>query len=327
MNIRERRAIHEAAASALHRAPAASQIILIYAGICCALSLGSTLISVMLSDRISGTGGLGSIGLRSLLSTGQSVLPLLMLIVTTCLNLGYHTAMLSFTRGYDASHRTLFGGFCHFGPLLRCLLLQGLVYFAVGMAAIYLSSFIFMSTPFAAGFMEIMEPYLASMTVMDSSLVLDEAALMAAADAMMPMIWIMLALCLVLMVPIYYRFRMVTFCLADDPRRGALAAMVKSRQIMRRNCFALFRLDLSFWWYYLGLVLTNLVCYGDVLLPMIGITLPWNDTVSFYLFYVLSLVMQLALQWFGMNRLYTVYAVAYDALQEQLPQPNHPAQM
>ena len=44
-------------------------------------------------------------------------------------------------------------------------------------------------------------------------------------------------------------------------------------------------------------------------------------------FVVLFLVLQMALYYFGMNRAYAVYAVAYDALMEQLPQPELPTQM
>ena len=33
---------------------------------------------------------------------------------------------------------------------------------------------------------------------------------------------LLLAVCLLLMVPVYYRFRMVMYSLADDPRLGAL---------------------------------------------------------------------------------------------------------
>lgn len=327
MNIRERRAIHETANHALLRARQPRQIILVYAAVCCALSLGSTLISALLSDRIAGTGGLGNIGLRSVLSTGQSVLPLVNLIVTACLSLGYHTAILSITRGYDASPKTLTEGFRYLGALLRCLLLQCLVYFIIGLAAIYLSSFIFMATPLADPFVETMEPFLTSATVMDTGLVLDDAMLAAATEAIMPMMWIVLAVCLVLMIPIYYRFRMVDFCLADDPRKGALHALTKSRYLMRRNCISLFRLDLTLWWFYLGQALVSVVCYGDMLLPMAGIVLPWSSTVSFYLFFVISLVMQMALYYFGMNRVYAVYAVAYDVLQEDLPKPNYPVQV
>lgn len=327
MNLRHRRAIHETAQNALNRANNPGLVILVYAIICCALSLGSTVLSALLSDRISGTGGLGNIGLRSVLSTGQSVLPLVNVIVTACLDLGYHTAVLSITRGFEATPKILGNGFRHFGVILRTMLLQGAVYCIAGMGAMYLSSFIFMATPFAEDFLAVMEPHLASFSGVDSALALDDATVMAAANAMIPMMWIMLAVCLVVMVPIYYRFRMVSFCLADDPRKGALYALTKSRWLMRRNCFALFRLDLSMWWFYLAQILINLVCYGDLLLPLMGVSFPWSDTVSYYLFYVLSLALQMVLYYFGMNRVYAAYAVAYDALQGELPDTNHPVRM
>ena len=327
MNIRDRRAIHDTAAHALDRAAEAQKIALVYGLICCGLSLISTILSGLLGDRISGTGGLGNIGLRSILSTVQSVLPLVNLIVTACLGLGYHTAMLCFTRGFDASVNTLMSGFRHLGVVLRALLFQILIYSGAGFIAVYLSSFIFMSTPFAEPFIEVVEPLVSSMTVMDTGIMLDDATLMAAAETMMPMLWILLAVCLVMMVPLYYRFRMVDFCLADDPRMGAIHALAKSRHMMRRNCTALFRLDLSLWWFYAAQLLISLVCYGDILLPMVGVNFPWSNEVSYYLFLVLSLVMQIALYYFGMNRVYGVYAVAYDALQQELPKPELPVQM
>lgn len=324
MNIRDRRAIHQSAANVLDRANDAKRIVLVYGLICCSLSLASTVLSALLGDRISGTGGLGNIGLRSILSTGQSVLPLINLIVTACLGVGYHTVMLCFNRGFDASTNTLMSGFRHFGAVIRTLLLQTAIYTGAGFIAVHISSSIFMATPFSADFLQVMEPVLASMTVMDTGLVLDDATLMAATETMIPMIWILLAVCLVLMVPLYYRFRMTDFCLADDPRLGAIHALVKSRRLMRRNCFALFRLDLSLWWFYVAQTVITLVCYGDILLPMIGIDLPWSNEVSYYLFLVLSLLMQMALYYFGMNRVYSVYATAYDVLQEELPQPEYP---
>ncbi len=327
MNIRERRAIHDTAQGALDRALAPQKIIFLYGAICCGLSLVVTVLSGLLGDRISGTGGLGNIGLRSVLSTGQSVLPLLNLIVTACLSLGYHIAILSITRGFDATPRTLSSGFRHFGAILRTMLLQGAIYGGLGIAALYLSSSIFMATPWSASFLAIVEPHLDALTTTEAASVLDTETLMAAGESLIPMLWIMLGVYLFLALPIYYRFRMVDFCLADDPRLGAIHAMIKSRHLMRRNCLALFRLDLSMWWFYLGQVAVTLICYGDVLLSLMGITLPWNATVSYYLFYGLSLVAQMALYYFAMNRVYAAYAVAYDALQEDLPRPDYPVQM
>lgn len=326
MNIRERRAIHDSATRALNLAPQAQQIALVYAVLCIGLSLLSTVISVLLSDKIAGTGGLGNIGIRSVLSTGQSVLPLINFIITSCLSLGYHIAILSFTRGYDASARTLTRGFRYWGAILRTLLLQAFVYTGVLFAAMYLSSFIFMATPYAQPFVTAMEPYLSSMTVLSDSLILDETLLTTAMDALMPMMWILAAVCLVLMLPLYYRFRMVNYVLADDPQRGAFHAVLKSRYLMRRNRFALFRLDLTLWWYFAAQLLITLVCYGDMLLPLLGVSFPWSDTFSYYLFYGLSLALQGALYYFGMNRAYAVYAVAYDALIESMPKPEMPVQ-
>ena len=327
MNIRERRAIHQSAAHALDRAPQARQIIMVYAAVICGLSLLSTVVSVLLSNRISGAGGLGNIGLRSVLSTGQSVLPLINFIVTSCLTIGYHTAILSFTRGYDASPRTLANSFRYFGPILRTVLFQVVIYGGTMVAAIYISSSIFMATPYSEAFIQVMTPYLESMTVLSDGLVIDDALMATALTAMKPMMWILAAVSLVLMLPLYYRMRMVNFALADDPAKGAFHAVFKSRFLMRRNGFALFRLDLTLWWFYAAQLVISLVCYGDMLLPMLGISFPWSETFSYYLFYGLFLALQLALYYFGMNRVYAVYAVAYDALMEDLPQPNLPVQM
>ena len=317
MNIRSRSAIHEKAGQALARAPYTKKAVLIYTAVCCGLSLLATVLSAFLSDRISGAGGLSNIGLRSVLSTGQSILPMVQLIVSACLGLGYHILMLTVTRGYDTTPRTLLQGFRHFGPLLRSMLLQGFVYFGLALAATYGSSFLFLMTPLSADFVALMEPLMASVTVLDSGIMLDEATVLAASEAMLPMFWILIPVFLALFIPVFYGFRMVNFCLAEDPRRGALAAMRNSRFLMRRNRLALFRLDLTLWWYYAGSALVALLCYGDVLLPMIGVQFPWSDTVSFYLFYLLSIGLQILVNYLAMNRVYAAYAVAYDALLDQ----------
>ena len=107
---------------------------------------------------------------------------------------------------------------------------------------------------------------------------------------------------------------MVGLCIADEPRVGALAAMRQSRDMLRRNRFALFKLDLSMWWYYLLQLLVTVICYGNVLLPMVGVTLPFNDTVAYFLFLVLSLIAQMAVAYFAMNRVNVTYAMAYESL-------------
>lgn len=328
MNIRDRRAIHHTASEKLDQARGPmGRILLIYLGISIGLSLGSALLSVILSDRIANTGGLGNMGLRSILSTGQTILPLVQSLVVLGLELGYCMAAMRVCRGQNVSTNTLWGGFQRFFPLLRAIILQGLVYFAVGMMSMYLSAYIFVMLPVSDQFRQIIAPMLESVTVLNSSVTLDEATIMQAAEAMLPVFWIFAGLFLLLFVPLFYQYRMVIYRLIDQPRPGALRALHESRMMMRRNRFALLKLDLTFWWFYLLQFFSVTLCYGDVLLPLLGITLPFSATVSYFLFLVASLAMQFALFYFAMNKVSVTYAVAYESLlpKEAPVQPPVPA--
>lgn len=327
MDIRDRKTIHHTAAQVLDGAGGESKkIALFYAGFCCLLSLLGMVISVGLSSRIADTGGLRNMGLRSILSTGQTILPIVQLVVTSCLGLGYQIAVLNMVRNRPASHRMLLEGFRWFGPLLRLLLLEGILYLAIGMGTMYLSISIFLVLPMAQSYYDVMEPVINSTSVLDSSVSMDEATLLSAMDALMPMMWIWLIVFLLVLIPISYKLRMAELALADAPRKGAVAAIRESFRRMRKNGAALFRLDLNLWWFYALQVLISVVCYGDLLLPMVGVTFPWSDTVSYYLFYCLSLGLQFVVYYFLLNRVYVTYAVAYETLgQKKVPEkPQNP---
>ena len=326
MNIRDRRAIHHAAGQSLANAKGdPKRIVLIYLGIITVLSLASSLVSVLLSNRIADTGGLSNMGLRSMLSTAQTVLPLVQSLVFLGLEMGYCIVALRIARGEEFSQDTLFGGFRRFFPLLRAMLLQGFIYFAIGMLALYPSIYIFLMLPISAQFYEIVTPLAENTSILTGTLVLDEATTAAAYDAMMPMFLIYLGVALLIAIPLYYQLRMVTYRLVDQPRPGALAALRESRVMMRRNRFALFKLDLSLWWFYGLQALVMLLCYGDVLLRLVGITLPWSGTVSYFLFLILSLALQFVVYYFAMNRVSVTYAIAYETLLSQNQPQETPA--
>lgn len=316
MDIRNRRAIHQRARDQLAAAPGnPGRIALLYAAVCAVMALLSSAVDLALSNRIADTGGLGNMGLRSVLSTAQTVLPLVQLVMTLCLSLGYHTAVLRIARGEDAQPRTLLEGFRRFGPLLRATLFQAALYFSLGIVSMYLSSYIFMLTPFSAAFSELMAPLLESQDLLTQGFVLDDATLFAAAQTLVPMMLIWLGLFLLLFIPTFYNYRMTTFCIAEDPRMGALACMHKSKVLLRRNRFALLQLDLSMWWFYAIQVLISLICYGEMILPLVGINLPWSPLFSYFFFFIVSLVIQTLAYYLLMNRVNVAYAVAYDALQ------------
>lgn len=322
MDIRDRRALKHTAAERLASARGnPGMVVLVHAGISCLLSLAITVISYILNKQIDGTGGLSNMGLRSILSTGQTLLPLVQLVVMLGLELGYTRCALNIARGRPAEPRMLPEGYYRFGPMLRAMIIQSIMYFFIGMGSAYLSCYIFLLLPLAAPFYELVEPILSSSSILETGIVLDEATLGAMTEALIPMVIIWGVVFVLMLLPIHYQYRMVNFCLADDSRIGAMAALRQSRNMMRRNRFALFRLDLSMWWYYLLQLLVTVICYGDVLLPLIGVTLPFSETVAYFLFLILSLIAQMAVAWFAMNRVNVTYAMAYESLRPK-PQTN-----
>ena len=315
MNIRNIKQIHHTARQSLasnrgHAGTAA----LIYSGSICLLALISTVVSWYLNQQIAGTGGLSNMGLRSILATIDYILPFVQVIVSMGLGLGYCALALDVARHRNARPATLLEGFYRFFPLLRSALLQGVIFVGLATVCMYISSWIFMMLPASKAFYEIMTPYLESLSVLNSELVLDEATLMAAASTMTPMVIIFAVVFCLAALPVSYQYRMVSYCLLDSDRPGAFAALRESRIMMRRNRFALFRLDLSFWWYYLLEALAVVICYGDMLLPLVGVSLPWSGTVSYFLFLVLSLGVQFLVYFLFMNRIQVTYATAYEAI-------------
>lgn len=325
MNIHDRSAILSSSDQSLANAKGdPKKILLIYLSIVTGLSLAVALISIVLSNRIADTGGLGNMGMRSVLSTAKSVLPLIQSVILLGLEMGYCTMALNITRGERISNDTLFGGFRRFFPLLRAQILLGFLYFGLGLLAVYPGAYIFLMLPMSERFYEVLTPVMESASQLTGTVTIDEATMAAVSEAMAPALWIMAGLFLLLFIPTHYRYRMITYRLIDQSRPGALRAMRESRAMMHRNRFALFRLDLRLWWFYALQGLVMALCYADMLLPMVGITLPWSEPVNYFICLCLSLLLQFVIYYLFMNRVAVVYATAYSTLQPK-EQPRDPA--
>lgn len=322
MDLQDRRAIRNKADQALAAAAnVPRKLALLYAGGSAVLSLVCSVIVYLVNLKIDTTGGLGNMGLRSVLSTIATVLPLALSIFTIFLGFGYQSVALRLSRRQVCAPETLLDGFRRFGPLLRLVLLESIIYTALAFLASYAGVFLFLMTPLANDFMEIMLPLVSSVSALNPQIAMDEATYYAMIQSLtkaLPFIGLVL---LLLATPIFYQFRMAVFALFDAPNRGALAAMKESRTMMKGNRFKLFLLDLRFWWFYLAEVLLAALAYADVLLPTAGIVLPWSDTVSYFLFYALSLALQTGLYYLFLNQVHVTYATAYEILK---PEPQEP---
>ena len=319
MNIQNTSELIACARRRLTDAGQAKRIAAIYAGLTLGMSALVTLIGLVLNLRISQATGLSGMGLRTVLSSVQSVLPILSALVTLCLEVGYQASMLRVARGQYASPQTLRLGFDRFWVLLRCTVLEGLILFGICFGGIYLATMLFMLTPLSSRAVELIAPVLENVTLLSPEVVLDDVLYAQLMQAMIPAFVICILIVGLLAVPVFFRLRMVRYVIIDRPGMGAMAALRESRKMMKGNCLRLLKLDVSLWWYYAASILVMLLCYGDMLLPLAGVNLPWSDTVSYYVFFVLYLGTQFAVYYFLRNPAETSYAIAYDAIRPKEP--------
>lgn len=311
MNIRDRQGIRALATEAISAAAdSPRKLALIHTGAAVALSAVLTLLNFILTEQIGSTGGLSGMGMRSVLSTAQMMLSIISITLMPFWELGFVFAAMKLSRRQAAEPQDLLKGFRRFGPALRLSLLQGLLYLALAIFCLNIASIVFVFTPFAASLAQEMEGISATMPDMDT-------APYSLLGAMVPFYCVFFVIFGAVTIPVMYRFRLAQYLIVDDPKIGALAALGTSHRLMRYNRWAMFRLDLSFWWYHALQLLCGLLAYGDVLAEAFGIALPFSSTAAFFIFFAVNCVAQLVLAWFFAAPVAVTYAEAYQALLHQ----------
>lgn len=301
------------------------KLVLFHTGAALALTTVLTILNFILTRQIDGTGGLSGLGSRAILETARRMLQYASAILLPFWELGFVYAAIQLARGQEASPESLLEGFRRFMPALRLMLLRMVIYAVVGIVCMNISVTIFTMTPLANPMMEILEPVLNAGSAEEIQILMEQLPTEDMMEAILPA-WIIFAVLFVLvMIPLLYRLRMAEFVLMDQPKTGAFAAVRSSFRMMRRNCWNLFRLDLGFWWFYLLLVPVTLLCYGDVLMGALGITLPIGENAQFFLFYIAYVLCQLALYTFAWGHVQTTYGVAYDTLLQKITPQSRPA--
>ncbi|MBQ6719795.1 MAG: DUF975 family protein [Oscillospiraceae bacterium] len=313
MRIPSNRVLKGDAARRVAASENAGKVVSVYIGIITLTAILVTVINFCLDLQIAKTGGLSSMGLRSVLSTIQSVLPMLQSMLSMCLQIGYIAAMMRVSRRQYTSPQTLKLGFDRFWLLLRTILLQSCIYLAICMACFWLSSQIFAFTPMAASVTELLMPVMED-GMLPMEALLDETLYNQLLQAMLPVFAIFGILYAAMMIPITYSFRLVNYIIVDKPGFSAGAILRESKKLMKGHRFRLFKLDLGLWWWYALAFLSSLVGYGDSLLPLLGISLPMSETVAYFLFYGLFLISQFAIFYFLRNRVEVAYIQVYDIL-------------
>ena len=318
MDIRNRKGLRQEAAAALAGNPGdPRKTVLVYIAVTALGSLLSSILVTVLNARIAATGGLGGMGLRSILTTIRQVVPMAMGLAIMGLELGYWGTSLEMARRRSVGARSLLMGFSRFGALIRMMFAQGLLYLLLFIAAMNVGSIIFMATPLAQDFYALVVPLMKDTQALYDAMYSDAAFMKQIFTAMLPVFPIVGVIFLALAAPVFYRYRLALFCLLDNRYLGALAAMSQSAQMSKGRRMALVKLDLSFWWFYLGQFLCAALSYGDLILGFFGLSLPWSGTVNSYVFYGSYLILEGILCALALNRVQTTYALAYESLRPQ----------
>ena len=319
MNLKKPRAIRTAALQSLATQPNHRKVPLAFIGIYSLLFLAVLAITHMLSLKIDNMTGLASMGNRAIFSTISSILSVIPTIFIIGWEMGYLMCALRYARRRYVEPMDLKNGFQKFWPILRAKILMGFVYIGMTLVSIYASAFIFLLLPISNAFVEIMLPLMESATVLNPTILIDEATAYAIVATGWPSCVIFAVVSPIVFLPTYYGFRMVSFCIADSGSKGALIAMSESKAMMKGHKRELFKLDLSFWWFFLLESIISGIFSLDALLSTVGITLPWSSTVSLLVFYVAPLACQVVLYWAFLNRVTVSRAVFYDAIRPQEP--------
>lgn len=331
MTIRDRKALKQTAG---RRLAAASynprRLVLIHSGVALGIALLVAILNYVIQGQIDAKGGgLSGLPLRSVLDTAATVLSVLYSALTPFWTMGIVYAALRQARGKAAYPHTLLEGFRRFGPVLRMIIMQTILYSILAVAAMYVASFFYGFTPAGQAFSEqLMQMLLQGMDYTQIYTAIPEETILQMSKVYLPIFGVVL---LALVIPAAYRMRLAPYVLMDKEGTGAWKAIRISGKLTRRNCAKLLALDLSYWWYYLIPAVLMLPSYAEVLLPALKISLPMEEEVLYLGGYLIYAVLTLIFEAVAAPKVMITYALAYDVLLEeyeqvQPPKPVQPVQ-
>lgn len=292
------------------------RVVLLHAVPALLLPLIVMAINLFLDTQLDGTGGLSGIGLRSTLQTVQTVLSTGISLLLPFWQLGLIFTAMRINAGNTAESHNLFEGFRRWGGALRLQLYRDFRYILKMVGGIFLGSLLFSATPLSNGLVETItaineDPSLANLTGEELMALLQ--ARISIGD-LITLYLLCAAGALIMVVPLFYKYRLSDYVLLTEDTPRALASLYESSRLMRGNRMQLFRLDLHLWWYFLLAFLSAFISYGDLLLPLLGISLPVSPNMAAAIFAFISAILQFLLYYFFRGQIETTYACFYESL-------------
>ena len=283
------------------------KLTLFYVGATMLLNILLTGVNFLLNREISTAGGVDGLNIRTTLTVVQLVLMLVVTLVTPFWNLGYTGVAMRTARNRESEPGDLLDGFYMIFPALRLFLCLFAVMMIVCIGATQGATMLYSLTPMYENSMADLQALLESTAGMDGAVVMDEATAMEILKELWPVYLLAAMAAIGALVILFYRLRLAEFQLVDG-ETGAIRNLLTSNRKMKGKCMAFFRLDLSFWWYFLLQAVAVAVAYGDLLIP---------GDIAFWGFYLGSCALQVLIAALFMPRVATTYALAYDEVTKE----------
>ncbi len=310
----DRKRLNETVASEIGNANySPRRLSLIHSGV---FLLGALLvlgILYILQEKITTTGGLSGIGLRSVLTTAQTVLLLIFVILVPFWRFGIYYGAIEVIRGRTASPSDLTAGFYRFGPILRLKLLQML---ACGILVVPCASVgvsLLSATPWYAEFEAAWIPIL-EQAAQGQMIEPDAATMEVLLQVSRPVFLIFFMVYIPAIVYLSYRVRMAKYLIMDDSEAcGSFGALLNSWRMTRKRLSTLIRLDVSFLWFGTLKALALALAGIGPALVLLEIPMPISGAAACFISQGVSVLVLMGLSWlFGARRRLT-YAIAYDS--------------
>lgn len=314
MNVIQPSQIKRRAAGILEQTrPDYRRTVVFHSGISLAALVIVMLLDLLLSNAVAQTGGLSGIGTRSVLETVQSVLSTAVNILLPFWEIGILYTTIRVVRRQPQEYSMLTRGFHRVGPVVRYYLVLVAALFGVAMVCSNITMMLAMFVPIPDS-LETAFSQIDITAIQDPEQLMEMLPVDQLLSYMLPALIVFALVYCGILIHLSYRFRVSQYLLVDEEKVGAVAALALSNRLTKGNRWNLFKLDLSFWWYYVLQLLIAAVAYGPELLSLAGVTLPISSSVAGFLFYLLYAVLTLALSWWAGAYVQASYACAYEQL-------------
>lgn len=248
--------------------------------------------------------GLSAAGVRSILMSAQQVLNILVSVLTPLWTAGYWLSCLDAARGKSPEPKRLTYGLSHAGKYI----------FSALLVALRILLFSYLAAIIMSLFMSFLVP--ASLMGADPNAILsgDGAALDAAVQGLMPLVYAMLAVVLVIAAVMLFRYRLLYFVAADYTSMPSGHILRVSSELMRGLWGQFIKLDLSFWWYWLLYGLVQCLSSAGLVMLLLDIPFPIREDLFLLLLDGAYLLAFALFHLLFANRVRVTYAAAYDQL-------------